>query len=490
MRQTHHPRYLTPLAFAAGVALVCAMMWPASALAWGNGPSRGNGFGTHDWILTEANRMAATQGATWVNASVALPVTDDPDTVYRNFKSHSYDRWGKKYGNADARVGAVYSQAVAALAAGDVNGASRLVGILSHYYADVCDPLNTDEVAAEKKMRAKYDSSVDKKLKRPGAYSWWVSYDGYRHVTSASALTVSSARSAHGSYKTLVSRYGRKGSGKTVDRITASSLNRATNGMADIIVSIAEDAALRESSQTLGAHQGVATDGDEYWVFHTSWIQRYDASWRSLATTAGVWASKDTTVGPFAGLDGFVINWLTQVSEAHLGAGTRYNGKLYVPAENWPSVSNQQIMVFDAKTLTRERSVLTSQSHEVAAVAVVSDEGTAGVLYVASYLDSSRLFKYDLEGLKYMGSLPLDPPPSVGIQGLTYHDGTFFIGIGRTSNLGRVYTADRSGHTRLIYTSTLPGIHEGFDFRGERLIWLIDHGASDSRVHSFRLPGF
>ncbi len=252
---------------------------PAQALAWGNGRSRsGNGFGTHDWVLTEANRMAATQGATWVNGSVALRATDDPDTVLRDTRDHVYDRWGRASGHADRKVATYYGRAVSSLAAGNVDAASRALGLLSHYYADVNNPLNTDNLAAESRMHSRYDAAVDVRLNAIGKNRAWVRYDGYTHVNSASSLTISSAKSAHASYKTLVSQYNRRGYGSGAVRlISARSINRATNGLADIIVSIQEDAALAGNSRRdLGAHQGVTTDGSAnsgYWIFHTNWIQ-------------------------------------------------------------------------------------------------------------------------------------------------------------------------------------------------------------------------
>ena len=127
----------------------------------------------------------------------------------------------------------------------------------------------------------------------------------------------------------------------------------------------------------------------------------------------------------------------------------------------------------------------------MAAATVVSTEGTAGVLYVASFNDSSKLFKYKLDDLSYLGTMPLYPVPAIGIQGLTYRDGTFFIGTGRQQNLGRIYTADTAGNTRLIYTSTLPGWHEGIAWRNNLLLWLVDRTSTgNSRVRYFRLPGF
>jgi len=479
------------LAVTAVLIVLGLLALPAQAFAWGNGVGRsGNTFGTHDWILTEANRMAAIQGATWVNASVAIPVTDDPDTKFRDTKDHAYDRWGKANGNAQQKVATYYSQAVAYLHAGDIDSASRSLGLLSHYYADVNNPLDTDNIAAETRMHSRYDTAVDSHLKAVGMNRAWVTYDGYSHVGDPSALTVASARSAHGSYTTLVGQYNRRGySNSTVRTITSRSINRATNGLADIIVSIQEDAALVSSSPEVHAHQGITTDGSDtsdYWIVHTTWIQRYTSSWESSAT-----ASK-----PFNDEDGTLHEGFT--SDAHLGTGAYYRsadatgGKLYVPAENWspPTFDNQHIFVFDALTLKRERAVATSQTHEVAAITVAPDSDGKDVLYVASYRDSSKLFRYDLETLAYIDSMPLKPVPGSGIQGLTYRDGTFFLSTGLNQDLGRIYTADRSGNTRLIFTSTLAGWHEGIAWRNKLLLWLVDHPYVASKVRFFRLPGF
>jgi len=500
----------TTIAHAAtgGLVALTLLLSPAQAFAWGNGPGRsGNAFGTHDWILSEANRMAATQGATWVNTSVALPATDDPDTKLKDFSSHNYDRWGKKEGTADRLVAAYYSQAVGYLAAGNIDAASRSVGLLSHYYADINNPLNTDNAKAESRMHTKYDKAVDSRLNALGKNASWVTYDGYSHVGNPAALAISSARSAHGSYSTLVNQYNRRGyNNKTVRTITMRSVNRATNGLADIIVSIQEDAALAGSSKDVGAHQGVTTDGSatsDYWIIHAksgvSWIQRYSPEWYGLASNTDPFRNADGTV-----LEGFAVSDSESSSrtlspEAHLGSGTYYrsaeetHGHLYVPAEKWPSVTAQHILVFNAVTLKREDSVATSQTHEVAAAAVAPNASGKDVLYVASFHDSSKLFMYDLETLKNVGTLELTPRPAVGVQGLTYRkdQDRFVIGIGRSADLGRIYTADRTtGSTRLIYTSTLPGWHEGIAWRNSLLLWLIDHGAGDSRVRYFRLPGF
>ena len=478
MTSTSATRTLIARTLASGLIALTVLSAPAPALAWGNGSARsGDGFGTHDWVLTEANRLAASQGATWVKTSVALPATDDPDTRFKDFSAHVYDRWGKHNGTADKKVAAYYSQAVSYLAAGNTDAASRSLGRLSHYFADINNPLNTDNLTAENRIHARYDSAVDVRTNTVGENRGWITYDGYQHVTSASALTVSSARSAHLSYRTLVQEYNRHRYNRTVNTITSRSLNRSTNRLADIIVSIQEDAALVRSSPQVSAHQGVATDGFDYWVINTTEIKRYNWDWDSIATTS---------TSPFADPDGQIHAGFT--SQMHLGASVFWAEKLYVPAENWPTVSNQHIFVFNARTLERERAVETTLGHEVAAIAVVPEENA---LYVASFLDSSKLFKYDLDTLSFEETMTLSPAPPVGIQGLTYRDGTFFIAVGSAQNVGRIYTADRAtGRTRLIYTSTLLGWHEGIAWRGTNLLWLVDHGISDSRVRYFKLPGF
>lgn len=456
------------------VALAVTLLSPASAYAWGNGASRsGNGFGTHDWMLLEANRLAATQGATWLDTNVALPVTDDPDTRIKDQKNHVYDRWGKRAGYADRRVSALYAQAVVQLRAGDTAGASRTTGLMSHYYTDVCNPLNTDDSPAEKRIHDRYDLAVDKRLRRVGANSAWVVYDGYQHPSSAAALTASSAKAAHGSYNTLVTTFAKRGYNASVARITARQVNRATNGLADLIVGIQEDAARISAGPDTAAHQGVATDGTHYYLVHTNWIEKYDLAWQSI----------DATFAPFAGIPDLEVS-----PQAHLGSGCYHDGKLYVVAENYPAVTNQHILVFDADTLERQRAVPTSQTHEVSAVTVASDEATHGVLYVASFFDSTRLFRYDIDTLAYLGDFKLSPPPAPGVQALAYHDGRFYLGAGDRGGIGRVYVADKTGATRLVFTSTLHGWHEGFDFLNGQLIWLVDNGFADARVWNFKLP--
>ncbi len=118
---------------------------PAHALAWANGAVRdgvrGQGYGTHDWVLDRAIALAGAQGA-WVVRSAALGATDDPDFIGSPAEYHVYLASGGARGAAHAVSGA-YSKAVAAYQAGDRVAASRYLGRLSHYYSDTLQPFHT-----------------------------------------------------------------------------------------------------------------------------------------------------------------------------------------------------------------------------------------------------------------------------------------------------------------------------------------------------------
>ena len=217
---------------------VTLLALPAVALAWSNGPRSANGFGTHDWVLREANRLAAKKNANWVRLSVALPHTDDPDTVFHDTYYHVYDVWGSKYGNAPKKVSEYYAKALKARKAGNWTAASKYVGIMAHYYADICNPLHTDQTAKEDRIHSDYESDAQDYTDAVGENRDWVKYDGYKARTNVVGFTKATATSSHKQYTTLVDSYSAAGMNGAVLAITAKSMNRAANGLADLIVSI------------------------------------------------------------------------------------------------------------------------------------------------------------------------------------------------------------------------------------------------------------
>lgn len=225
------------LAVLVSLSALCLLVLPTAAHAWANGPNGYNTFGTHDWILKEANRLAGASGAGWVNLKVALPHTDDPDSLFHDFYYHVYERWnGHDYGGAPTKVALWYRRALAALKAGHARAASRDVGIMAHYYGDICCPLHTDQTNAEERMHSAYETDVDEITDVPGEHRAWLHYDGYQVRSSVYALTVSAAAASHTRYRALVRGYNAHGMSAAVLSITARRLNRAVNGLADLIV--------------------------------------------------------------------------------------------------------------------------------------------------------------------------------------------------------------------------------------------------------------
>jgi hypothetical protein len=222
------------------VAGTAALACVPCAQAWCNGPSGANGFGTHDWILKEAARLAARRGAGWLRVSVALPHTDDPDTVFHDYYYHVYDQWGGRYGGAPQKVAEYYRRALAALRAGDRRRASVLVGIMAHYYGDVCNPLHTDQCDAEERIHSAYESMVQDSTDRPGENRAWLHPPAPHVVSSVYAATVAAAVAGHRSYARLVSGFSAHGMNRTVRAITQQSLNRAVSGLADLIAGLAK----------------------------------------------------------------------------------------------------------------------------------------------------------------------------------------------------------------------------------------------------------
>jgi len=226
------------LAILASLFTLVLLLLPAGALAWSNGPSGANGFGTHDWVLKEADRLAAKKSAGWVRLSIALPKTDDPDTVFHDTYYHVYDVWGSKYGNAPKKIALYYGKALRARKAGKWKLASKYVGLMAHYYADICNPMHTDQSDAERAIHSAYESAAQDYTDAPGENRAWVRFNGYKATTNVVRRAKATARASHKQYSALVDRYSADGMSPAVVAITAKSMNRAANGLADLIISI------------------------------------------------------------------------------------------------------------------------------------------------------------------------------------------------------------------------------------------------------------
>ncbi len=234
------------------LALILTVTPAGTAMGWGNGEGNLSSYGAHDWIVSQAYELAGgSAGAPWLILSTALASCDDPDYMSNKVDAyHNYhplvsppDTMPTPYphGGAHDQVRIGYDQILAAIAAGQRSAASKAFGILAHYYADVCQPMHTDEALSEGWTHSRYEMAVDRYTRSASYNRSWVIPDGLQPVLgseAASAKTVEAATAAHPHYRTLVSTYAGSGMNTTVLNITKASLNNAANGLADILAGL------------------------------------------------------------------------------------------------------------------------------------------------------------------------------------------------------------------------------------------------------------
>jgi hypothetical protein len=205
--------------------------------------------------------------------------------------------------------------------------------------------------------------------------------------------------------------------------------------------------------------EGIAWDGTNHYLIFRDSVIKVGAAWTNVL------ASNET---PFRGLNGF----------DHLGAGEFYDGKVYVAAESYHGcthVTNQSIFIFDANTLDRKSvTCVSNYTSEVSALTIVTNMGPHGVVFVSNFCDESKLYKFDLADLSFVGTVVLDVPISK-LQGIAYHNGLIYAAndVGRD---GEIYDVDpKSGHTRKRAYVTYPHGKEveGCLFNGNTLEVLV-----------------
>lgn len=178
--------------------------------------------------------------------------------------------------------------------------------------------------------------------------------------------------------------------------------------------------------------EGIAWDGTNHYLIFRGSIFKVDKTWTNVIVK---------NESPFNGLTGF----------DHLGAGEYYNGKLYVAAESYHGcahVTNQSIFIFDANTLDRKSvTCVSNNTSEVSALTIVPGMGSRGIVFVSNFCDESKLYKFDLADLSFLGTLPLDVPISK-LQGIAYRNGLIYA-ANDVGPDGEIYDIDaKSGHTR------------------------------------------
>jgi hypothetical protein len=215
------------------------------------------------------------------------------------------------------------------------------------------------------------------------------------------------------------------------------------------------------TSANLGVHQGVCFDGTYYYVTDTNAIKKYDAEFSLVSTNAD-------PVGDVGG----GVN--------HCGDPDVHDGIIYIPIENYVSISDfsfQRIARFNASNLAFIDSVsISAQGHECSSVCFCEADG---LLYVASYADGSKLWKYNASTLEYVGSLTLGASISK-IQGVTFWRGAFFI---NSDTLDETIRVEYDGTVSGMVFGESSGVYEGLGHSDGALLLLHDTtGSADGVV--------
>jgi len=222
------------------IALALALLvgaTPLPAMAWCNGPAKnghtGDGYGSHDWILDHAITKAGSGGA-WVQRSVALLASDDPDTQKWGARFDHYLENGSCRGAAQS-VADLYHKAVVAYRAGDMKAASRYLGQLSHCYSDILEPFHTTKAASGLlALHRQYEFAVDDHQNtRTKVASWFVPRAG-APVADVRVATIEAAAFARSLFPSLLTSYkaSRSVTKGTPLKVTKLVMSRAVNDLA------------------------------------------------------------------------------------------------------------------------------------------------------------------------------------------------------------------------------------------------------------------
>ena len=231
-----------------------------------------------------------------------------------------------------------------------------------------------------------------------------------------------------------------------------------------------------DSVQKVNGRQGIATEGEYYWVSGSTTLTKYDKNWNVIKE------NKD----PFKEYE-LEVN--------HIGDIDIYNSELYLGVEYFVDGvgKNIQVAVYDGDTLELKRVFKFNSETgqlECSGIAVDPDHG---YVYMVSWIDdesSNYIYKYDLNSEKYLGKVKMDNPPK-WIQGVAYNnnylyvtaddgdadkdapDNMYKIEINQNGNTGKV-TLEKTFND-VIKQGEIEGLN--FDKNCDKLLLLYNRGA-------------
>lgn len=181
--------------------------------------------------------------------------------------------------------------------------------------------------------------------------------------------------------------------------------------------------------------QGVASEGDYFWVSGSKTLAKYDRHWNQVKINKT----------PF---DGY------KIPSNHIGDIDVYQNEIYVGAENFMDGVGKdiQIAIHDGDSLKLKRTFPfepTSGQEECSGIAVNPDTQTVWMCSWVGEESGRYLYEYDLKTGKYLRKVHIQAPPQ-WVQGMAYFEGSFYL----TADDG---TADEKEPDHLYRVDISPG---------------------------------
>ncbi len=158
--------------------------------------------------------------------------------------------------------------------------------------------------------------------------------------------------------------------------------------------------------------QGVASDGNHYYVSGSKALYKYDKNGKLLLANEK----------PFEGYP---------IAANHIGGIDVFNGEIFVSAENFMDGVGKdiQIAIHDADTLKLKRTFSfepSSGQQEVSGICVDTDKRTVWMVSWVGEESGRYIYEYSLDTGKYLRKVHLQPVPQ-WIQGIHYWKGKLFV---------------------------------------------------------------
>ena len=182
--------------------------------------------------------------------------------------------------------------------------------------------------------------------------------------------------------------------------------------------------------------QGVASDGNHYYVSGSKALYKYDKTGKLIQSNEN----------PF---DGYPI------PANHIGGIDVFNGEVFVSAENFMDGVGKdiQIAIHDVDTLKLKRTFAfepSSGQQEVSGICVDTDKRTVWMVSWVGEESGRYIYEYSLDTGKYLRKVHLQPVPQ-WIQGIHYWKGKLFVtaddgnaDYDEPDNLYRVEVSDKT----------------------------------------------